>query len=112
MRSLLARAAAPDQPATRTALDSIAPCAEEPAPVRPVSSYGDRGRNLSDPVESSQDAEDLDEDFVLANRTPLVLYLDRPGTPDGNNLTFSKAPRQMTVVESASSLRAHYVPVD
>jgi hypothetical protein len=46
------------------------------------------------------------------NRTPLVVYLDRPGTPDGNNLTFSKSPRQMTVVESASALRARYVPVD
>jgi hypothetical protein len=46
------------------------------------------------------------------NRTPLVVYLDRPGTPDGNNLTFSKKPRQMTVVESASALRARYVPID
>lgn len=47
-----------------------------------------------------------------ANRTPLVVYLDRGGTPDGNNLTFSKNPRQMTVVESGSSLRARYVPID
>lgn len=46
------------------------------------------------------------------DRTPLVVYLDRPGTPDGNNLTFSKGPRQMTVVESASALRARYVPID
>jgi hypothetical protein len=46
------------------------------------------------------------------NRTPLVVYLDRAGSPDGFNHTFSKKPRQMTVVESASALRARYVPVD
>jgi hypothetical protein len=48
----------------------------------------------------------------VRNRTPLVVYLDRNGSPDGNNFTFSKRPRQMTVVESASALRARYVPVD
>lgn len=46
------------------------------------------------------------------NRTPLVLYLDRAGSPDGDNLTFSKTPRQLSVVESASALRAKYVPID
>jgi hypothetical protein len=46
------------------------------------------------------------------NRTPLVVYLDRPGNPDGLNLTFSKKPRQMSVVESASALRGRYVPID
>jgi hypothetical protein len=46
------------------------------------------------------------------NRTPLVVYLDRPGTADGNNVTFSKKPRQMNVVESASPFRARYVPID
>ncbi len=48
----------------------------------------------------------------MKNRTPLVLYLDRTGSPDGDNLTFSRAPRQMSVVESASALRAKYVPLD
>lgn len=46
------------------------------------------------------------------NRTPLVVYLDRAGSPDGDNLTFSTAPRQMSVVESASALRGKYVPID
>jgi hypothetical protein len=46
------------------------------------------------------------------DRTPLVVYLDRAGSPDGFNHTFSKKPRQMTVVESASALRARYVPID
>jgi hypothetical protein len=48
----------------------------------------------------------------MKNRTPLVLYLDRAGSPDGDNLTFSKSPRQMSVVESASALRAKYVPMN
>lgn len=46
------------------------------------------------------------------NRTPLVVYVDRMGSPDGFIHTFSKNPRQMNVVESASALRARYVPVD
>jgi hypothetical protein len=45
------------------------------------------------------------------SRTPLVVYLDRTGT-DGFNFTFSTTPRQMMVVESASALHAHYVPID